>query len=158
MNINEQILEIVSDPSFDNFTPFELKKQFEKKVGEDHLEIIDMVKVVCTQIKLLVKAGRIERSREDHCFSGIYVKTSNYHPKKSTQVDSSSSGLKEKHNSYKQRLLVGIGEAEEYKTLCQDHPELQQKLQPKYNNVREQNIKMLGKIRVIESLLNKMDT
>ena len=147
-------MQIVNDPTFDNFTPFELKKALEEKTGEDYLETIEVIKFVCAQIKLLVKTCQIERSRKEHISSCIYVKTLNYHSKKSKQVDSSSIGLKARYGEYKKQLLVGIGEAEEYKKLCLEYPELQQDLQPKYNSVREQNTKILGKIKVIELLLN----
>tara|TARA_R110001606_G_scaffold381097_1_gene542023 strand:- start:2471 stop:2959 length:489 start_codon:yes stop_codon:yes gene_type:complete len=158
MNFNEQVMKILSDPSFDNFTPFELKKAIKGKNGGNYLEDIIETKFICAQIKLLVRSGVIKRSDKENSFRCTYEKTFNYHPKRNTQVDSSSIGLKEKYFSYKQQLLVGIGEAEEYKKLCLEYPELQKDLQPKYNNIREQNTKILGKIKVIESLVNNKST
>lgn len=154
MNVDEQILQIVNETSFDRFTAFELKKVFEEKIDEDFLEIPDLIRFVCAQMKLLTKSGVIERSRKDHIFSGIYVKTANQHIHKNTQHDASGIGLKEKYNAYKQQLLIGMGEADEYKLLCRQHPYLQEKIQPKYNKIRDANSRLLGKIRVIESLLN----
>jgi hypothetical protein len=158
MNINEQILQIVSDPSFDSFTAFELKKAFVEKVGEEHFGVVEMIQFVCAQMKLLAKNGLIERSRKERIFSSIYVKKAHFHVVKSTLLKSPRVELKEKHISYKQQLLLGIGEAEEYKKLCVEYPDLQVKLQAKYNSVRDQNTKILGKIKVIESLLNNKST
>jgi hypothetical protein len=158
MNVDEQILQIVSDPSFDSFTAFELKKAFVEKVGEEHFGVVEMIHFVCAQMKLLAKNGVIERSRKEHIFSSIYVKKAHFHVVKSTLLKSPRVELKEKHISYKQQLLLGIGEAEEYKKLCVEYPDLQVKLQAKYNSVRDQNTKILGKIKVIESLLNNKST
>lgn len=158
MNVDEQILQIISDPSFDSFTTFELKKAFEEKVGEEYLEIVEMFNFVRVQIKLLVQKGLIERSRTEHIFSCIYTKVEDFDVKKISKVALSPTGLKDKHKSYKQQLLVGLGEAQEYQQLCKEYPELKNELQPKYNKVRDQNSRVLGKIRVIESLLNKADT
>jgi len=157
MKVDEQILQIVSDPSFDRFTTFELKKAFEEKVGEDFLTLSDMFKFIFSQMKLLAKAGMIERSRNAPVFSGIYAKTDRFQANQNVSIDSSPIGIKEKHKTYKQQLLIGIGEAQEYQQLCKEYPELKNELQPKYNKVRDQNSRVLGKIRVIESLLNKTD-
>jgi len=158
MNINEQILQIVTDPSFDSFTAFELKKAFVEKVGEEHFGVVEMIHFVCAQMKLLAKNGVIERSSIEHTFSGIYVKTENYNTHKNTKYDASVTEFKSKYNAYKQQLLIGIGEADEYKLLCKQHPELKEDLQLRYNSVREKNTKILGKIKVIESLLNNKST
>ena len=98
-----------------------------------------MFNFVRAQIKLLVQKGLIERSRTEHIFSGIYTKVENFYVKKISPVDPSQTGLKDKHKSYKQQLLVGLGEAQEYQQLCKEYPELENELQPKYNKVRDQN-------------------
>jgi hypothetical protein len=109
-------------------------------------------------MKLLTKTGMIERSRNTSVFSGIYVKTDRFQGDQNISIDSSPIGIKEKHKTYKQQLLIGIGEAQEYQQLCKEYPELKNELQPKYNKVRDQNSRVLGKIKVIELLLNKTDT
>lgn len=158
MNINEQILQIVSDPSFDSFTAFELKKAFVEKVGEDHFGVVDMIHFICLQMKLLAKNGVIERSRNERIFSGIYVKKAHFHIGESTLLKLPLVELQEKHIRYKQQLLLNMGEAEEYKKLCVEYPDLQVELQPKYNSVRKKNTKILGNIKAIESLLNNKST
>ncbi len=157
MNVDEQILQIVSEPSFDSFTTFELKKAFEEKVGEDFLTLSDMFKFIFSQMKLLAKTGMIERSRNDPVFSGIYVKTDRFQANKNITFDSSPIGIKEKHKTYKHQLLIGIGEAQEYEQLCNEYPELKKDLQHKYNKIRDQNSRLLGKIKVIESILNNKE-
>jgi hypothetical protein len=158
MNVDKQILQIISVPSFDSFTTFELKKAVEEKFGEEHFGIVEVFKFVRAQMKLLVQNGLIERSRTEHIFSGIYTKVEDFDVKKISLVAPSPTGLKDKHKSYKQQLLVGLGEVQEYQQLCKEYPELRNELQPKYNKIRDQNSRVLGKIKVIESLLDKTDT
>ena len=57
-------------------------------------------------------------------------------------------------NNYKNELLTGLGEADEYKRICEQFPNLQSKLQPKYNEVREHNSKLLGSIKAVENLIS----
>jgi len=150
MNLNKQILKIVREPSFDNIFSIEMIKALEQKNGGNYLETLLLMSA---QIKRLIKEDVIEEVHQ----SGDNVKT--HHPltHKST-VSETAISLKIKHMNYKQQLLVGIGEADEYKLLCKQYPELKEDLQPKYNNIRDQNTKTLGKIKVIESLLNNMST
>ncbi len=142
MSINEQILKIVKNPSFDNIFPVEMIKALEEKNGKDYLETMALMSA---QIKLLLK---------EEVHQGDYkLKKQHSLTPKSTIVETTIS-IKEKYNKYKQQLLLGLGEAEEYKKLCVEHPELQVKLQPKYNSIREKNTKILGRIKAIESILD----
>jgi len=149
VNINKQILQIVNDPSFDNLFPVEMIKALEEK-GEDYLE--SMV-LMSAQIKRLLKEEVLEEVHQ----GSDYVKTQHPITHKLNLVETAIS-LKQKHLSYKQQLLLNMGEAEEYKKLCVEYPELQVKLQPKYNSVRDENTKILGNIKAIESLLNNKST
>jgi len=56
-------------------------------------------------------------------------------------------------NDYKSALLEGLGEAEEYKILRLQFPKMHESLLDKYNEVRERNTRLLGKIKAIENLM-----
>jgi hypothetical protein len=60
-----------------------------------------------------------------------------------------------KLNHYKAELLLNIGESEAYKELYSEFPELVDELQPQYNKARDNNTRILGKIRAIEGLLKQ---
>jgi len=60
-----------------------------------------------------------------------------------------------KLNHYKAELLLNIGESEAYKELYSEFPELVDEIQPKYNKARDNNTRILGKIRAIEGLLKQ---
>ena len=60
-----------------------------------------------------------------------------------------------KLNHYKAELLLNLGESEAYKELYSEFPELVDEIQPQYNKARDNNTRILGKIRAIEGLLKK---
>ena len=60
-----------------------------------------------------------------------------------------------KLNHYKAELLLNIGESEAYKELYSEFPQLVDELQPQYNKARDNNTRILGKIRAIEGLLKQ---
>ena len=59
------------------------------------------------------------------------------------------------YNDYKAELLLNMGESEAYKELYLESPELVDELQPQYNKARDNNTRILGKIRAIEGLLKQ---
>lgn len=63
--------------------------------------------------------------------------------------------LIDKLNHYKTELLLNLGESEAYKELYSEFPELVDELQPQYNKARDNNTRILGKIRAIEGLLKQ---
>ncbi|TWX68056.1 hypothetical protein ESZ36_12375 [Colwellia demingiae] len=69
-------------------------------------------------------------------------------------TNSLSETLVDRLNHYKNELLTGLGEVDEYKLLCNQFPELHTKLQSKYNEVREKNSKLLGSIKAVENLIS----
>ncbi|MBE8232341.1 MAG: hypothetical protein HAW67_01305 [Endozoicomonadaceae bacterium] len=77
-------------------------------------------------------------------------------PNKTPSVGSVE-GLNCRLQDYKNDLLEGLGEAEEYRTLRNEFPEMHDELQPKYNNIRESNSRLLGKIRAIETLIENRE-
>ena len=54
---------------------------------------------------------------------------------------------------YKADLLLSIGESEAYKELYSEHPEIIEEIQPLFNTAKDNNTRILGKIRAIEGLL-----
>ena len=48
---------------------------------------------------------------------------------------------------------MNMGESEAYKELYSEFPELVDEIQPKFNKAKDNNTRILGKIRAIEGLL-----
>jgi hypothetical protein len=70
-------------------------------------------------------------------------------------IDKKREQLLGKLNTYKAELLLNMGESEAYKELYSEYPELVDEIQPKYNKARDNNTRILGKIRAIEGLMNQ---
>jgi hypothetical protein len=72
------------------------------------------------------------------------------------EPDENKDKLLAKLNHYRAELLLNIGESEAYKELYFECPELVNEIQPQFNLARDNNTRILGKIRAIERLL-KLD-
>jgi hypothetical protein len=70
-------------------------------------------------------------------------------------IDKKKELLLGKLNIYKSELLLNLGESEAYKELHSEFPQLIGEIQPKYNKARDNNTRILGKIRAIEGLMNQ---
>jgi hypothetical protein len=57
-------------------------------------------------------------------------------------------------NNYNTKLLEGIGSTQEFESLITEFPELRQPVQATYNQVREQNAQLMGKIKSLETIIN----
>ncbi|MCI2286176.1 hypothetical protein L3081_25520 [Colwellia sp. MSW7] len=76
------------------------------------------------------------------------------HTKVIKDINKKKEQLLSKLNIYKADLLLNMGEYEAYKELYSEFPELIDEIQPKYNKARDNNTRILGKIRAIEGLMN----
>lgn len=72
-----------------------------------------------------------------------------------TRPHYSFQSLKERLNRYKLEMLSAMGETEEYDAICIELPELQDEVQPLYNQSRDKCSKLLGRVKALESLLAK---
>ncbi|EIK45845.1 hypothetical protein O59_001484 [Cellvibrio sp. BR] len=61
--------------------------------------------------------------------------------------------LQERLNRHKLEMLSAMGETEEYDAICSEIPELQDDIQPLYNQSRDKCSKLLGRVKALESLL-----
>lgn len=75
--------------------------------------------------------------------------------KTDTNASVSAHVLTERLNQHKSDMLCAMGEADEYKTLCNEHPALRDHAQPLYNEARERSALLLGKMKALESLLSR---
>ena len=163
INVFLHFLLIIKD--MNNFTVTEAKDMLIHEKGE-FTDPVETRKFIYRQLTRNVAKGllkRIEKS-DKGIKKTIYVKTNLFFASKvgvllrksKVKIDNDkNSKLMLKLNHYKAELLLNIGESEAYKDLYSELPELVDEIQPKYNKARDNNTKLLGKIRAIESLLNQ---
>ncbi|MCG8314308.1 MAG: hypothetical protein MI976_13960 [Pseudomonadales bacterium] len=63
--------------------------------------------------------------------------------------------LKKRLGQYQSDMLCAMGEAEEYRQVSQQWPELFEKTQPLYHDSRERSAILLGKIKALETMINR---
>lgn len=171
MKIDNIVGNILSLDNVNHFTAVELRTAYLAMKGDPSLDPNNARRFVYTELLKLVKKGWLRKSISKKKTITTFVKTEYFNPNEldfreeyKTVNPGNSSGADETINKqlierlahYKNELLSGLGEADEYKQLCNKFPELCTTLQPKYNLIREHNSKLLGSIRAIENLtLNK---
>ena len=61
--------------------------------------------------------------------------------------------LRQKLQRQRVELLSTIGETEAYDEICTDLPTLQPSVQAQYNEAKDRSLKLLGRIRALETLI-----
>jgi len=169
MKLDRLLVQIISAPNFDHFSAVELRAAYITLHSDKNLVPSAARRFVYAELVKLVKNGwlrkTITKKKEITNFSKtdlfdadkLTVECKEYINEKSQISPTSNtiqSSLQERLNEYKNELLMSYGESSEYKKLCDDFPELYELLQPQYNNAREQNSRLLGKIKAVENLIN----
>jgi hypothetical protein len=169
MKLNNLVAQIVVAPNFDHFSAVEVRAAYlalnkDKSVDPNYAR-----RFVYTELLKLVNRGWLKKSVSKKKVITSFIKTEMFDPaaidvnskldmanNEKSHIESAkgiSETLVNRLNNYKNELLTGLGEADEYKRICDQFPNLKSKLQPKYNEVREHNSKLLGSIKAVENLI-----
>jgi hypothetical protein len=170
MKLNDLVARIIVAPNFDHFSAIEVRSAYLALKGDDTIDPNDARRFVYTELLKLVNKGWLKKSISKKKEITSFIKTEIFDPaaisvtptvniekKEETELEVTESldeVLVDRLNHYKNELLTGFGEADEYKRLCNQFPKLHSKLQPKYNEVREHNSKLLGKIKAVENIIS----
>jgi hypothetical protein len=160
------VAQIIKAPNLDNFTTSDIKTSYITLSNDPSLDPIVVRRKIYAELLKLVNKGWLKKRATGKKNSTRFNKTELFdieylealQEKKSTSKcykDEKQKNLIGKLNHYKAELLLNIGESEAYKELYSEFPELVDELQPQYNNARDNNTRILGKIRAIEGLLEQ---
>ena len=169
MKLNSLVAQIIVAPNFDHFSTVEVRSAYLALNEDKSIDPNDARRFVYTELLKLVNKGWLKKSVSKKKEITSFIKTEIFDPdaidvnpekyvdknKVADLMETPPLGetLTERLNHYKNELLTGFGEAEEYKRLCELFPKLKSKLQPRYNEVREHNSKLLGSIKAVENLI-----
>jgi len=171
MKLNFLITQIILAKNFDNFSALELRAAFLVLQEDKSLCPIEARRFCYAELIKLVRRNWLKKIKSNKTGAVSYKKTALFNADKILSEPRSSmteksdlihrsekveAPLLRRLNRYKKELLINFGELEEYEQLSKAHPELNEQLQGKYNQAREQNSALLGKIKAIENLLNPM--
>lgn len=166
MKIDVLVAQIIKAPNFDNFTTSDVRSSYITLKNDPSLDPIVVRRRLYAELLKLVKKAWLKKKNVNKKGATRFVKTELFDPDSLNVLDVEEplskvidEGKQNKLiailNHYKSELLLNLGESEAYKELYSELPELVHELQPKYNKARDNNTKLLGKIRAIEGLLNQ---
>jgi hypothetical protein len=163
------VAQIVVAPNFDNFTTSDVRSAYLAIKNDASLVPTAVRRSIYAELVKLVKKGWLKkvvsnkkgftRFNKTECFDvEVITQLANAIPIFTAEkTDGKHTLLLSKLNHYKAELLLNMGESEAYKELYLESPELVDELQPQYNKARDNNTRILGKIRAIEGLLKQSE-
>jgi hypothetical protein len=167
LKLDPVVVQIIVVQSFDNFRTSDVRSAYLVLKNDPSLDPATIRRKIYAELLKLVKKGWLNKVVAKNKGFTRFSKTDSFNVNalqlKSTVLPDSPLGDGEKKkqqllarlNDYKNEFLLSLGESEAYKDLYSELPELVDEIQPKYNKARDNNTKLLGKIRAIEGLLNQ---
>ena len=167
MKFDPFVAQIIVATNFDHFTTSDVRSAYLALKSDPSLVPTTVRRNIYAELLKLVKKGWLKKLVSNKKGFTRFNKTEIFDVNAITilaQFDVTNSSEKQgdkqakllgKLNHYKAELLLNIGESEAYKELYSEFPELVDELQPQYNKARDNNTRILGKIRAIEGLLNQ---
>lgn len=169
MNFDNVVGRIIAFECINHFSAIEIRTAYIALSNDPSMNKNDARRYIYTELLKLVKKGWLKKSvskkkeitsfiKTDLFDLAAFVVNSDISVVKVIDVELNALSplletLTERLKDYKNELLTGLGEADEYKRICEQFPSLQPKLQPKYNKLREYNSKLLGSIKAVENLI-----
>jgi hypothetical protein len=167
MKLDPFVAQIIATPNFDHFTTSDVRSSYFVLKNDLSLEPTIVRRFIYAELLKLVKKGWLKKLVSKEKGFTRFNKTEIFDVNTITTLAKFDvTNLPEKQNDkqvkllgklnhYKAELLLNIGESEAYKELYSEFPELVDELQPQYNKARDNNTRILGKIRAIEGLLKQ---
>jgi hypothetical protein len=173
VSLPEDFYSIVQRKDFDRFTVSELRSAYIALSENISVDKNEAQRLVYRQILKLKDKGLLKRIDSKSTKKTTYVKTELFYRaifnivknKDENECDTVTSNpkvpcskevvknLTDKIQNYKTELLSSMGESGEYKDLYTTFPHLKGPLQESYNNARNNNSKLIGRIIAIENLI-----
>ncbi len=168
MKLDPLVAQIIATTNFNHFTTSDVRSTYLVLKDDPSLKPTSVRRKIYSELLKLVKKGWLEKlipknRKGPTRFSKtalfdvdqIQLKTECEPIEVNKDIDKKKEQLLSKLNIYKADLLLNMGESEAYKELYSEFPELIDEIQPKYNKARDNNTRILGKIRAIEGLMDQ---
>lgn len=166
MKLDPLVAQIIATTNFNHFTTSDVRSTYLVLKNDTSLEPTSVRRKIYAELLKLVKKGWLDKLIPKNKKGATrFSKTALFNAeqfqlkteREPTEVINNTRKKKEqllgKLNIYKAELLLNMGESEAYKELYSEFPELIDEIQPKYNKARDNNTRILGKIRAIEGLM-----
>jgi hypothetical protein len=167
MKIDPTVCSILSMKNLDNFSAVEIRTAYIAIKGEQDLLPANARRFVYEELHKIVKRGWLKKATSEKKGITRYTKTKQFDyqffnsltevkltPKPtSSDVDSFALAMRSRLETYQAELLEGLGSIEEFVSLRTSYPELHASLKPKYRHLKERNHMLMGRIKIVEELL-----
>lgn len=165
------VLQILSERNFDYFHAIELRAAYLSLHSDKKLKPSETLKLVHAELKKLINRGWVRKSiSKQNKTTFIKTKLFDYNEmsieckeeedKNNECVNGSNEVIKDSLNNllneYRNELLVVYGEANEYKRLINEAPNLTEVILPVSTNATENTLKLQGKLKAIENLIQSV--
>jgi hypothetical protein len=165
LKLDPFVTQIIIATDFDHFTTNDVRSSYLTLKNDISLKPVDARKKIYAELLKLVKKGWLTKVKPSGKGFTRFIKTKEFNESalrekcdqaiSTTVLTDKKSPLVDKLNHYKTELLLNLGESEAYKELYTEFPELGNDIQPHYNKARDNNTRILGKIKAIECLLEQ---
>lgn len=167
MKLDPLVAQIIVATNFDHFTTSDVRSAYLVLKKDPSLDPVILRRRIYAELLKLVKKGWLKklvsikkgytRFNKTEIFDYILITSLAQHNDDVLlfPIDEIKVKLLNKLNHYKADLLLNIGESEAYKELYSEFPELVDEIQPQFNKARDNNTRILGKIKAIEGLLEQ---
>lgn len=173
----KEIHSIITRNDFDKFTVLELRSAFMASSTSQGIDKNSAQRYVYRNILKLQKKGLLNRNDSKTSKKTTYTKTElfntaifevNYPSDRPNEdlpdIDQSLSKKNSPSNQlvlslinqlhdFNAELLINLGEREQYKSLCEDYPQLKEPLQESYNLARNNFEKIKGHIKALNNAI-----
>jgi hypothetical protein len=167
MKLDPLVAQIIAATNFDHFTTSDVRSAYFALKNDLSLEPTSVRRFIYAELLKLVKKDWLRKLVSNKKGFTRFHKTDLFDSNEIALLalnkvkdsvnneDDKQVKLLAKLNHYKADLLLNIGESEAYKELYSEFPELVEEIQPQFNKARDNNTRILGKIRAIEGLLEQ---
>ncbi|MEM5550164.1 hypothetical protein WNY63_05400 [Pseudoalteromonas neustonica] len=165
MKFDPFVAQIIIATDFNHFTTCDVRTSYLTLKNDSLLKPVDARRRIYAELLKLVKKGWLTKVKPSGKGFTRFIKTTKFDENvlreiceptiSTTELIDKKKSLVDKLNHYKTELLLNLGESEAYKELYTEFPELGNDIQPHYNKARDNNTRILGKIKAIECLLNQ---
>ena len=177
INLDSDLFTILSSPNFDKFTVLELRSAYMSCLTTNEMDKNSAQRYVYRNILKLQKKGLLNRKDSKTTKKTTYVKTELFNSaifevenasaisiadlpdtdessgKQTSTANNLVQTLINQLHEFNAELLINLGEREQYKSLCQEYPQLKEPLQESYNLARNNFEKIKGHIKALNTAI-----
>ena len=177
VSLSKEIHSIITRDDFDKFTVLELRSAYMSCLTTSDIDKNSAQRYVYRNILKLQKKGLLNRKDSKTTKKTTYVKTELFNSaifevenasaisiadlpdtdessgKQTSTANNLVQTLINQLHEFNAELLINLGEREQYKSLCQEYPQLKEPLQESYNLARNNFEKIKGHIKALNNAI-----